>query len=155
MAGVKVHFDVRLDGLDRLGRKVTSSEDKIDHGVAVQIAKDTSPYVPADSLELDRRTRVVARYIIYPGPSARMLNAGKVMVDAETGKGPAHFIDDKGNEVIKFRRGATLKATSRDLEFDKSVHRKATDHWFEASKRDNIDKWERVTKRLILTYGRG
>ena len=153
MAGVKAGFSVRLLGFD-FGRKVESSAPKINHAMAQTVATGTSPYVPADSLNLDQRTRVVDRYIIYPGPYARVQHEGKVMVDAETGKGPAHYVDEDGNEVIKFRRGATLRATSRDLEYDKTVHAKATDHWVEASTHDNIKKWVRVMKGIILRYGR-
>ena len=51
-----------------------------------QVMKDTSPYVPFLTGSLNARTHVVGNTIIYPGPYARYLYYGKVMVDSVTGK---------------------------------------------------------------------
>lgn len=66
-----------------------------------------------------------AGLIVVPGPEARYLYHGKVMVDAKTGKGPAH-IPDVG---YRFRKGATLKPTSRDLTYDESQNSWAGPYW--------------------------
>lgn len=59
------------------------------------------------------------------GPYARMMYYGKVMVDSKTGKGPMN-IPGVG---LRFRKGATLKATDRDLEYDKTKNPQAGPYW--------------------------
>ena len=97
-----------------------------------------------------QRTRIVndasGSAIIYPGPYARYLYYGKVMVDSATGKGPMRIVGKDGTEVIRFRKGAKLKPIDRDLKFNKSMNRHAQSHWFEASKAKNLSKWLRVAK---------
>lgn len=58
-------------------------------------------------------------------PYARMLYRGKVMVNARTGKGPA-LIPGIG---YRYRKGTILKATDRDLDFDKTKHPLAGPEW--------------------------
>lgn len=106
------------------------------HAVARQIAKDTEPFVPALTKSLVDRTQVVGSKIIYPGPSARMLHKGKLMIDPNTGSAWA-------------KKGATKIVTGKDLKFNHSVHSQAQAHWEEASKAQNMDKWERVAERAI------
>lgn len=59
------------------------------------------------------------------GPYARVTYYGKVMVDAKTGKGPAN-IPDVGP---RFRRGAVLKPTDRDMEYTKTKNPLAGPFW--------------------------
>lgn len=142
-------FEVHASIDEAIAKKLAVASTKAEHAVAVQAAKDTSPYVPMLTGSLNLRTQVVGGTIIYPGPYARYLYYGKVMVDSVTGKGPMHFIDKMGNEQIKFRKGATLKPTDRDLKYTKSEHQQAQDHWFEASKAQNLDKWLRVAEKAV------
>lgn len=142
-------FEVHASIDEAIAKKLAVASTKAEHAVAVQAAKDTSPYVPMLTGSLNVRTQVVGGTIIYPGPYARYLYYGKVMVDSVTGKGPMHFIDKMGNEQIKFRKGATLKPTDRDLKYTKSEHPQAQDHWFEASKAQNLDKWLRVAEKAV------
>lgn len=116
--------------------------------LAVQVEKDTRPFVPALTMSLNQRTRVMGNKVVYPGPYARYLYEGKVMVDSITGKGPAN-IPEVG---YRFRKGATLRPTDRDLTFSTSPHPQAQAHWFEASKQKNLEKWKRVAAE-ILTDG--
>lgn len=140
---------VRTDIDAAIAKKLAVASTKAEHAVAAQAAKDTSPYVPMLTGSLNVRTQVEGGNIIYPGPYARYLYYGKVMVDSVTGKGPMHFIDKMGNEQIKFRKGATLKPTDRDLKYTKSAHPQAQAHWFEASKAENLDKWLRVAEEAM------
>lgn len=142
-------FEVHASIDEAIAKKLAVASTKAEHAVAVQAAKDTSPYVPMLTGSLNLRTQVVGGTIIYPGPYARYLYYGKVMVDSVTGKGPMHFIDKMGNEQIKFRKGATLKPTDRDLKYTKSEHPQAQDHWFEASKAENLDKWLLVAEKAV------
>lgn len=137
---------------EALMKKLERAGPRAAHALANQIAKDTEDFVPALAKSLSNRTQVVENKIVYPGPYARYLYYGKVMVDAATGKGPMKIVSKNGSEVIRFRKGATLKPTDRPLKIQKSVHQHATDHWFEASSTKNMDKWERVSERLVKKY---
>ena len=88
------------------------------------------------------RTRLDGNKIIYPGPYARFLYYGKVMVDPQTG---STFAPKGGTKVL----------TDRDLVFSKAMHPQAQSHWFEASKAQNLDKWIRVAKKAVEKFGQG
>lgn len=134
---------------DILMRKLEEAGPRATHALATQIAKDTEPFVPALTKSLVNRTQVVENRVVYPGPYARYLYHGKVMVDASTGKGPMRIVSKDGSEVIRFHKGATLKPADRPLDIKKDVHPQATDHWFEASKAQNMDKWTRSAGKLV------
>lgn len=106
-------FNVHTSGLDSLGEKVSSASDKAAHIVAVQVRKDTSPYVPALTGDLDRRTRVDGSRVIYPGPQSRYLYHGKLMVDPATGSSYA-------------QKGSTKVLTDKNLVFSKAMARTGT-----------------------------
>ena len=139
MISFKVETD--LTELDAV-RTATANADKI---LLSQVMKDTSPYVPFLTGSLNARTHVVGNTIVYPGPYARYLYYGKAMVDSLTGKGPMK-IPEVG---YRFRKGAVLMPTDRDLNFTKNYHPKATARWFEVSKARNLRKWEQVLRRAI------
>ena len=126
--------------LSGIGPMLRNASDKAQTAVAIQAQKDTSPYVPALTGSLDQRTRVDENQIIYPGPYARYLYYGKLMVDPETGSSYAP-------------KGATKVLTDKNLVFNKSMHSQAQDHWFEASKAENMDKWLRVAGKAVKRYG--
>ncbi len=144
-----ISVKVRTDGVAALKHTFSASKSPAEHALAVQVAKDTEQYVPMRTGLLVSRTRVIANKIIYAGPSAHMLYRGKVMVDSRTGKGPMKIVDKNGNEFIRFRKGATLKPTNRDLNISTAVHPKAQSHWVEASKAQNLEKWEKVAAEAI------
>ena len=106
----------------------------------MQIEKDTAPFVPALTGSLTQRTRVDESFVIYPGPYARYLYYGKLMVDPETGSPWA-------------KKGATKVLTDRNLVFNHTVHPQAQSHWFEASKAQNLDKWIRVADKAVKKLG--
>lgn len=58
-------------------------------------------------------------------PYARYQYYGKAMVNAKTGKGPA-LIPGVG---YRYRKGTILKATDRDLEYDKTKNPEAGAFW--------------------------
>lgn len=132
-------FTVHTD-LSRIGPMLRNASDKAQTAVAIQAQKDTSPYVPALTGDLDRRTKVDGSLIIYPGPQSRMLYNGKLMVDPATGSSYAP-------------KGTTKVLTDKNLVFNKVMHSQAQDHWFEASKAENMDKWLRVAGKAVKRYG--
>lgn len=129
--------------------KLKQAGPRASHALAVQIAKDTEPFVPAMTKSLANRTQVVDSMIIYPGPYARYLYYGRVMVDAATGQGPMRIVSKDGSEVIRFRKGATLKQTNKPLKISKAVHPQAQAHWLEGSKAQNLEKWIRVAGKAV------
>lgn len=135
-----LHFSVHTSGLDSLRKNLRDSSDKAEHVVAIQVQKDTSPYVPALTGDLDRRTRVDGPNVIYPGPQSRYLYYGKLMVDPATGSSYAP-------------KGATKVLTDKDLVFNKAMHTQAQSHWFEASKAENLEKWIRIADKAVKRYG--
>lgn len=129
-------FDVKTAGFENLQIKLIEGCDRAKHAVAVEIRKDTSPYVPFLTGSLDARTQVHGNMIIYPGPYARFLYYGKVMVDPETGSTYAP-------------KGGTKVLTDKNLVFSTSGHNQAQSHWFEVSKAENLDKWLRVADKAV------
>lgn len=129
-------FNVHTSGLDSLREKDSSASDKAAHIVAMQVRKDTSPYVPALTGSLAKRTRVDGGEIIYPGPYARYLYFGKLMVDPATGSSYA-------------QKGSTKVLTDKNLVFNKAMHGQAQSYWFEASKAENLEKWVRVADKAV------
>lgn len=129
-------FKVHADGLNELAWKLAQSCSKAEHIAAEQVRKDTSPYVPALTGSLDNRTQVADGQVIYPGPYARYLYYGKLMVDPETGSSYA-------------KAGSTKVLTDKDLVFNQATHAQAQSHWFEASKAQNLGKWERVMEKAV------
>lgn len=131
------HFTVRDDFSARLRQASAPASARAAHILAIQIAKDTEKYVPAITKSLSNRTIVYGNTIIYPGPYARYLYYGKLMVDPATGSPWAS-------------KGVTKVLTDRNLVFNKSVHGKAQAHWFEAAKSHDLDKWKRVAERAFV-----
>lgn len=134
-----------------LMKKLQQAGPRAAHAVAVQVGSDTEPFVPASGAPagMYNRTQVVDGTIIYPGPYARYLYYGVKMVNRATGKGPAHFFDKFGNEVIMFPKGSKLRPTSEPLNISKAHHERATAKWFEHSKAQNLEKWERKAAEAI------
>lgn len=129
-------FNVHADGLESIKDKLAERCTKTEHIVALQIRKDTSPYVPMLTGSLDKRTRVDGAEVIYPGPYARYLYYGKLMVDPETGSSYA-------------KKGTTKVLTDKNLVFNTASHAQAQSHWFEASKAENLEKWVRVADKAV------
>lgn len=119
-----------------LMKKLQKAGPRAAHAVAVQVEKDTEPFVPARTKSLVNRTQVVDSSVIYPGPESRMLYNGKLMIDPDTGSAWA-------------KKGATKVVTGKDLNISTAVHSQAQSHWFEASKAQNMEKWERVAGKAV------
>lgn len=137
-----IKFSVHTDGMDAVRTAVAKACSRAEHVLAEQMEKDTQPFVPMLTGSLTQRTRVVGNDIIYPGPYARFLYYGKVMVDPNTGSTYAP-------------KGGTKVVTDRNLVFNHTAHPQAQAHWCEASKAQNLDKWLRVAEKAVKKYGTG
>lgn len=133
-------FTVHTDGGAALKEKLAEACSRAEAALAEQILKDTRPYVPARSLSLANRARVVGNTVVYPGPYARFLYYGKVMVDPNTGSTWAPL-------------GATKVVTDRDLRISQEVNPKAQARWFDGAKAQNLEKWKRVASEAVKKYG--
>ena len=141
-------FSVHTDGMDEVRRQLALACDKAEHELAVHVEKDTQPFVPALTGYLMVQTRIHPEYrgeivgnaIVYPGPYARYLYYGKLMVDPDTGSPWA-------------KQNATKVLTNRDLVFSKAMHPQAQSHWFEASKAQNLEEWVRVADKAVKKFG--
>ena len=131
-----IKFSVHTDGMDAVRTAVAKACTRAEHVLAEQMEKDTQPFVPMLTGSLTQRTRVVGNDIIYPGPYARFLYYGKVMVDPNTGSTYAP-------------KGGTKVLTDKNLVFTTSGHAQAQSPWFEASKAENLDKWIRVADKAV------
>lgn len=142
MAGVKFTLDAKRfkKDMERLDQKMRFAGRGAEHALAIQMAKDTEQYTPASGAPAGMYKKVIIQddTIIYPGPYARFLYYGKLMIDPKTGsswarKGASKVVDPNG----------------KDLSISPSHHGKAQSHWFEASKAQNLPKWKRVAGRLM------
>lgn len=127
-----ITINVRTGDLD----SILPSVNKVEQTLAEQIMKDTDKFVPALTGSLTQRTHVDGSTIVYPGPYARFLYYGKVMIYEPTGSTWA----PKGEHKV---------VTGRDLVMHTTMHAQATSHWFEVSKAQNMERWLKVAERLI------
>lgn len=136
--GVQFKLDAKAfkRDMDRIDKRIRFCGEGTEHALAVRMEKDTEPYVPARTKSLANRTLVSGDTIIYPGPYARFLYYGKLMIDPNTGSPFAP-------------KGATKVVTGKNLNISQAVHSKAQSHWFEASKAQNLPKWRRVAERAV------
>lgn len=107
-----------------------------------QVFTDMEKYMPFRdgnmrnvSAIMSRSMQGTGRVIAGVPPCGRFLYEGKVMVDPLTGSPWA-------------RAGAKKVVTDRDLVFDKIAHPRATDHWFDAAKTENVKSWVKGVKRI-------
>lgn len=136
-----VKFTAHTEGLEEVLKNLQRKATHTEHALAVQIMKDTSPFVPASQeLSLNGRSYVRDNLVIYPGPYARFLYFGKVMVDPQTG---STFAPKFGHKVV----------TDRNLVFSQAVHGQAQSHWFEASKAQNLEKWKNIAEKEVTRHG--
>lgn len=140
-------FSVHTEGMDDVRRQLALACSKAEHDLAIQVEKDTQPFVPALTGSLMVRTRIHPEYrgeivgnaIVYPGPYARYLYYGKLMVDPDTGSPWA-------------KKNATKVLTDRNLVFNRATNPQAQSHWCEASKAQNLEKWVRAAQKAVAKY---
>lgn len=138
-------FTIKEDFTEKMAEALVNASERAENIVANEAEKDTSPFVPFLNGILDESTHVKGRYIIYPGPYAHYLYYGKVWVDPKTHA--AGFLTKDG---WKSRYGVKKIESDRELDIKKrSGHEKAQSHWFEASKAQNIDKWEQLAAKVV------
>ena len=113
------------------------------------------PYMPKQTGTFINVTQGMSQAIAGSGkvvaaapPMGRYLYEGKMMVDSVTGKGPAKITVGPGEYILRYRKGAKLKATDKPLKYSKHANPHVTDHWFDAAKKRHKEAWIRKTKKL-------
>ena len=143
-------IDANID-LGRIERNIEKAQYFLDS----QVMTDMVPYMPMQTGNFIQRTRAMSEAIAGSGkvvaaapPMGRYLYMGKVMVDSETGKGPMRIEVSPGEYIFRFRKGAKLVATDRDLNFSKAANPKVQKQWFDAAKRDHGKEWVKQVKKI-------
>ena len=110
-----------------------------------QVMNSMLPFMPMITGQFIDVTRAASAAIqgsggVYGGvgPQARYLYEGKVMVDSKTMKGPSKIPTGPGEYVLRFRKGSKLVATTRPLNYTKTAHPQATDHWFNPDRKSVV-----------------
>lgn len=149
-------FTVHTGDLEKiLSEKVHKATSKAELAVAENVLSNTDPFVPARTMSLAIRSGADVTHlsdeakketkqaidkglpvVIYPGPYARFLYYGKLMIDPNTGSSWAP-------------KGGSKEVTGKDLNYSKNPHSQAQSHWFEASKAQNLEKWIRVADKAV------
>lgn len=113
-----------------------------------RVLEDCKACMPHLTGGLQQRSHVEneGRNVVFPGPTARYLYGGVVMVDSVTGKGPMKIPTAPGEYVLRFRLGAKLVATSRPLTYSNP---QAVPHWFDEAKQRNGQFWIDGVKEII------
>lgn len=137
-------FTIREDFTEELAKKLSAGASRVEHEIAKEVAKDTEKFVPFRNGVLAEGTRVYGGKIVYPGPYAHYLYKGVVYVDPVTHA--AGFLTEDG---WKSRHGVKKVKTDRPLHISTAHHKDAQSHWFEASKAQNLEKWETLAGRMM------
>lgn len=98
-------FSVQADGMDAVKEAISKGCDRAEHVLAVQVAKDTAPFVPMLTGSLRTRTRVTGNTVVYPGPYARYLYYGKLYVDPLTGSSYRAYYTSASHDIEKVENG--------------------------------------------------
>ena len=119
---VGANFRVNLS-LDRFSKQFTEAQ----QWLGDRVLEDCKPFMPHLTGNLQQRshTEEDGKKVVFPGPYARFLYGGKVMVDSETGSPWA-------------RKGAKKVVTDKPLKYSNP---QATDHWFDTAKAQYGEYW--------------
>lgn len=151
------HVRAEID-LTKYGERFVKAQELLGENV-LQSCKTFMPFVTGNmqqrsSVEYDHLTNRShvengGRRVVFPGPYARYLYDGKVMVDSVTGKGPRKIPTGPGEYVLRYRKDAKLVPTGRPLTYTKTYNPQATDHWFDHAKAKFCKEWVESVKRVI------
>lgn len=105
-----------------------------------RVLEDSRACMPHLTGDLQQRSHTEddGKKVIFPGPYARYLYGGKVMVDSVTGKGPRKIPTGPGEYILRFKKGAKLVPTSRPLSYSNP---QAVPQWFEHAKEKHAQFW--------------
>lgn len=125
-----VHGDIKVNiNLDRFSEQFKKAQDTLDS----LVLQDCKSYMPlATGLLQDRSYIEGPGRVVFPGPYARFLYMGKVMVDPDTGSPWA-------------KKDAKKVLTDRNLTYGRP---EATSHWFDTAKAQYGEYWIKTVKEI-------
>lgn len=136
-----VHVDIDLSPL---GERALQAQ----RWLGDRVLEDCRSCMPLRTGDLQQRSHTEddGRRVVFPGPYARYLYGGKVMVDSVTGKGPRRIPITQGEYILRFREGATLVPTDRPLTYSNP---QAVPEWFEVAKQRHGHFWVEGVKEIL------
>lgn len=134
---VGANFRVNLS-LDRFSKQFENAQWWLGEEV-LQRCRDVMPMQSGGLRQLSH-TEDGGKKVIFPGPSARFLYGGVVMVDRITLKGPRKIPLGDNEYIFRFKEGAELipDPSGRKLTYSNP---QATDRWFDAAKAQHGEYW--------------
>lgn len=134
-----VEGDIKADvSLKRFEKQYQEAQFWLDSEVMTSMV----PFMPMRDGNFINETKLQSAALAGTGkvvagvaPMGRFLYEGLVMVDPLTGSPWA-------------RKDAKKVVTDRPLQFDKTRHPEATDHWFDAAKQKDGKKWIKGVKKI-------
>lgn len=127
---IRPHFSFVLD--------LTATKEtikKADEWLRQQVIADTDPYVPKQQNIMSGGVHIELDDIVYPGPYARFLYMGKVMVGVESRSAWA-------------KKGEMKEVTDKSLTFQSPT---AQAMWFEVSKAHHEKEWKRGYEGILMS----
>lgn len=139
-SGIRAEIDLR-----KYGKNIAAAQ----WFLGETVLSSSRAYMPMRTGGLAQRSHTEAkgRRVIFPGPYARVQYMGKVMVDSETGRGPRKVPTGPNEYVLRFRKGAKLKPSGRNLKYSRP---EAKPRWFEYAKTQHLKDWVQGVKRILL-----
>ena len=138
---------VKLD-LSRFEKQFEDAQYWLDR----QVMTDMLPYMPRETGTFINLTKQKSASLAgtgwvaaATGVTGRFLYEGKVMIDSKTRKGPRKIPTGPGEFVWRYRKGAVLIPSERDLTYSNPD---ATAHWFDTAKKNHGDTWIGVVKKI-------
>lgn len=143
-----VDGDIKIDlNLSRMDDNFNKAQFALDSAVMTSMV----PFMPMEDGTFINETKSRSATLSGTGevcaaapPQGRFLYEGKTMVDVETGSPWAR----KGAQKVLVSEYAGKTRARKNLQYTKTKHPKAQDHWFEAAKKQDEQSWIRTAKKV-------
>lgn len=137
-----VHIHVNLQPFEERHRRAQA-------WLGDRVLEDSRACMPLLTGGLQQRSHTEdgGKMVVFPGPYSGYLYRGKGMVDSVTGKGPMKIPTGPGEYILRFRKGAKLVPTGRNLTYSSP---QAVPKWFEHAKARNKDFWISGVREIIV-----
>lgn len=144
--------NVTLDiDMSRMERNLNRAQYALDSAVMHSM----EPFMPMQTGTFINVTRGMSAAIAGSGkvvaaapPYGQFLYEGKTMVDEKTGSAYARY---GAKKVLVSQFGGKTNARE-NLQYSKSAHPKATDHWFEKAKEKDLNEWQKIVDREMSKW---
>lgn len=144
---VEVKVDVDLTGIEGKLQRLTSDDDVM-RKIHALLAKECDPYVPMDTGTLAQSTEITKDYVRYTQPYAHYQYTGEVYGDNIP-------IMENGMIVGWFSKpGVKKHPTGRAINYNQSVHPKASKEWDKAMMQERGEIFTQQVKEILVQRAR-